>query len=104
MKLLVLVSDAFGGRGGIANFNRDWLTALCLHPEVVQVTALPRIIVDEPGVLPPKLVYDRAAAKGKAAYFYSLAKLLHTQNDFAGVLCGHLHLLPFAAIAARRYE
>ena len=44
---LVLVTDAFGGRGGIAKFNRDLLNALCLHPDVTLVTALPRVINED---------------------------------------------------------
>src|ERR1019366_5792170 len=32
-RALVLLSDAFGGKGGIAKFNRDFLSALCSMPE-----------------------------------------------------------------------
>jgi len=32
MNALVLVSDAFGGRGGIALYNRHLLKALCEYP------------------------------------------------------------------------
>jgi len=102
MKLLVLVTDAFGGRGGIAKFNRDLLTALCTYPDVVDVTALPRVIAEQTGVLPAKLIYETAAARGKVSYLYCLGKLLERRKDFTGVICGHLHLLPFAAVAARR--
>ena len=103
MNLLVLVTDAFGGRGGIAKFNRDLLAGLCLHPDVSEVTALPRVIVEETGVLPRGLVFETAAAHGKAAYVYFLGKLLAERKAFAAVVCGHLHLLPLAAIAAGRY-
>src|SRR5262245_27963235 len=88
-ELLVLVSDAFGGVGGIAKFNRDLLRALCLHPGVTNVTVLPRVISDTTGRLPSRLVYDAAAARGKAAYVYSLLKLLRKQDGFGGVICGH---------------
>ena len=96
MKLLVLVTDAFGGRGGIAKFNRDLLTALCTYPDVVDVTALPRVIAEQTGVLPDKLIYETAAARGKVSYLYCLGKLMERRKDFTGVICGHLHLLPFA--------
>ena len=104
MKLLVLVTDAFGGRGGVAKFNRDLLRALCLHRDVAQVTALPRVMIEDAGVLPAGLVYESAAASGKAAYLYCLGRLLDRDNDFGGVVCGHVHLLPLAAIAARWYR
>ena len=44
MRLLTLVTDAYGGLGGIAKFNRDLLAALCAHPAVSEVVALPRVV------------------------------------------------------------
>jgi phosphatidyl-myo-inositol dimannoside synthase len=104
MHLLVLLTDAFGGRGGVAKFNRDLLTALCLHEDVAKVTALPRVITEEPGVLPKGLVYETAASRGKAAYLYHWGKIVRADKHFAAVVCGHIHLLPLAAIAARHYR
>jgi phosphatidyl-myo-inositol dimannoside synthase len=103
MKLLVFVTDAFGGRGGIAKFNRDLLTALCLHPRVEEVRALPRVIPEDPGALPNALRYETAAARGKTEYLYHTARLLKGPSDFSGVICGHLRLLLPAVVAARRY-
>lgn len=42
MQILALIPDAFGGRGGIAKFNRDLLTALCNYPQTTEVVAIPR--------------------------------------------------------------
>jgi phosphatidylinositol alpha-1,6-mannosyltransferase len=103
VNLLVLLTDAFGGRGGIAKFNRDLLNALCTYPEVDSVTALPRRITADIGVLPARLVYETQAATGKTAYMYQLGRLLSQRNAFAAVVCAHIHLLPLAALAARRY-
>jgi glycosyltransferase involved in cell wall biosynthesis len=96
------VTDAFGGRGGIAQFNRDLLSTLCSHPDIPQVTALPRVIADKSPLLPSGLIFETGAARGKAAYAYHFGKVLAQRERFAAVLCGHLHLLPFAALAARR--
>src|SRR5437870_8612603 len=104
MKLLVLLTDAFGGRGGIAKFNRDLLNALCSYPKTIEVTALPRTITEDPGLLPDRLIYLTQASRGKAAYVYHLGQLLARRKTFDAILCGHLHLLPLAALAARRYE
>jgi len=104
MKLLVLLTDAFGGRGGIAKFNRDLLNALCTYPKTTEVTALPRTITEDPGVLPDRLIYPTQASRGKAAYVYHLGQLLAQRKTFDAILCGHLHLLPLAALAATRYE
>ena len=50
MRVLVLLTDGFGGHGGIAKFNRDLLTALCAHPACEEVVVLPRqYIRDEVG-------------------------------------------------------
>src|SRR5262249_1178269 len=93
VNLLFLLTDAFGGRGGIAKFNRDLLNALCTHRAVTSVTALPRVICEDPGQLPANLVYPTEAASGKTAYLFNLGRLLAQRNDFAAVICGHIHLL-----------
>src|SRR5205823_1690157 len=38
------------------------------------------------------------------AYVYHVARVLAHRSAFAGVICGHIHLLPLAALAARRYR
>lgn len=101
MRMLVLATDAFGGRGGIAKFNRDLLTTLCLHPDVDEVVALPRLLPEDPGVLPKGLSYKTGAAGGKATFTRSVLRELATGGEFDGVVCGHLNLLPLAALAAR---
>src|SRR5213594_4212868 len=104
LRLLVLLTDAFGGHGGIAKFNRDLLNALCAYPGMEEVTALPRTITKDPGVLPNRLIYETQAACGKRSYLYHLGRLLAHRNSFDGVICAHIHLLPLAALAARRYR
>src|SRR5262245_26747595 len=104
MNLLVLVTEAFGGRGGIAKFNCDLLDALCLHQAVEHVTALPRVIREDTGVYPERLAFNTAAARGKLAYVSQFARLLLRSRNCAGVVCGHLHLLPLAVMAAWRYR
>ena len=102
MRLLVLVTDAFGGRGGIAKFNRDLLTALCEHPATAEVVALPRLMpepVSRP--FPSKLTYHREAAGGKAGYVRAVGGVLLSDGPFDGVVCGHVNMLPLAAVAAK---
>lgn len=102
MRLLALVTDAFGGRGGIAKFNRDLLTALCAYPSTAEVVALPRLM-PEPvtRLLPAGLTYHHEAAGGKGGYARAVGQALLTGGRFDGVVCGHLNLLPLAALAAR---
>jgi glycosyltransferase involved in cell wall biosynthesis len=96
MRILALISDAFGGHGGIAKFNRDLLTALCADACVQDVNALPRHVPEPPGVLPNKLNYIVKAARGKLRY--TVAALISTFRVPRStlILCGHIHLLPIA--------
>jgi len=102
MRILVLLHDAFGGRGGIAKFNRDLLTALASHPDVEDVVALPRVIVEAIGPLPDKLDYRAYAAGGKAAFLAAELGALATPRWFDLVICGHLRLLPLMQLLALR--
>ena len=68
----MLLTDGFGGVGGIAKFNRDFLQALDACASVERVHAQPRLIpepIEE--VIPEAVVYDRRAAGGKLAFMLS---------------------------------
>ncbi len=101
-RALVLVSDAYGGRGGIAKFNRDLLEALSIHPQYRETVALPRVINESvTGGFPDRLQFIVEAAQGKFAYTVSLFKLFLSRQRIDVVICGHLHLLPMAWLASR---
>lgn len=104
MRLLALVPDAFGGRGGIAKFNRDLLSALLAHPSELDVVAMPRVIVEPVGKIPHRLTFLNEAAGTKARYVSHLGRLLSLDRHFDGVICGHINLLPLAVLAARRCQ
>lgn len=91
MRILVITTDAFGGHGGIAQYNRDLLNALVAMPEVSEVVALPRNLPFSPGTIPTKLTYRVAAAGGKLRY--SLEAIKVAKDHFDLVLCGHINLL-----------
>ena len=42
LRVLALVTDAFGGRGGIAQYNRDFLSSLATCDRIGDVIVLPR--------------------------------------------------------------
>ncbi len=98
---LALVSDAFGGHGGIALYNRDLLTSLCEMAESEEVLALPRLISEPLGELPGRLVYQRDAANSKWRYMISMFRLLRGKRSMDLILCGHINLLSLAVIAKR---
>jgi len=101
LRILALIPDAFGGHGGIAQYNRDFLTALCQDERVAEVVALPRIIPNPLESLPDKLLFDTTAAGGAVHYLWRAAIALLTPGTFHLVYCGHLHLLPLAWVIAR---
>lgn len=100
MRILYLLSDGFGGHGGIATYNRDVLMALCADPDVAEVVALPRSVPRELGPLPAKLRYDTAAAGGARAYFAALIRGL-LSGRFDLIYCAHINLSPLAWLAGR---
>jgi asparagine synthase (glutamine-hydrolysing) len=101
-RAMVLVTDAYGGFGGIAKFNRDFLASCAAHPQYREVVALPRLtseVVSEE--LPERLRYIHKAAKGKLRYLGALLSILMTNRRFHVVVCGHINLLPLAWLASR---
>jgi len=105
-QVLMLLSDAFGGFGGIAKFNRDFLTALCASPIIDRVMAIPRVASEKSEPLPPKLTYATSALGGKSQF---IRAVLETARRFKKnqpqynpiIFCGHINLLP-AALMARK--
>jgi asparagine synthase (glutamine-hydrolysing) len=99
--VLALMSDAYGGRGGIAKFNRDLLWALCAAPTVQEIIAVPRLLQNTPEALPNKLRWITAGLGGKIRYARAILGVLRGSAKADVVLCGHVNLLPLAWLAAR---
>ena len=100
MKILMFLHDAYGGHGGIAQFNRDVIDGLAADPRVEFIVALPR----KPGVageaMPAKLDWRREAGGGLGSYFRAAARAVtHARPDL--VISAHIRLLPAAWLAAR---
>jgi asparagine synthase (glutamine-hydrolysing) len=99
-RALVLVTDAFGGRGGIAKFNRDFLTALAGMPECAEVVAVPRLVEGEMEPRPARVKFLAHAAGGKLAYVRrALSQVLHGHFDI--VIAGHINVAPLGAVLCR---
>ena len=96
MRVLALVSDAFGGHGGIALYNRDLLKALCTYPDVIEVTAIPRSTPNPLEKLPEKLTYVTESVGGKSRYLVTVLRYLFKKPQIDLIVCGHVNLLPIA--------
>jgi phosphatidyl-myo-inositol dimannoside synthase len=98
VRILALVGDAFGARGGIARYNRDLFTALASAG--AEILVLPRL-GDASGSALPAGVRQRPAIFGKLRF--SLASLW-TAWRFRPVdivFCGHVFMAPLAVLLAR---
>lgn len=95
MNILFLATDAYGGHGGIAYYNRCLAEALAEIPSVEQVTLLPRIVKEAPVGIPAKVSFKAEAAGSKARYLRALAAEWGKPCEL--VICGHINLLPLAA-------
>jgi phosphatidylinositol alpha-1,6-mannosyltransferase len=97
-RMLALVTDAFGGRGGIAQYNRDFLDAVAKGGAVSSITVVPR---NARGfyLLPEKIKQTPAHPRRSA---YALAALRTALSQpFDVVFCGHLFMAQLAALIAR---
>jgi len=102
MKAMVLLTDAYGGYGGIAKFNRDLLEALAADDRYGRILALPR--------LRPKLRFsdlpdglDYPVPRRESRVGYAIRALLESLRNRPSdlLICGHIRLLPVARSCAR---
>ena len=98
MRFLVLVTDAFGGHGGIARFNQNLLTALCSHPQCAEVVCVPRLQPNAIDSLPAKLSFIRSGLNSKIRYLMACIRLVLQNPRFEFLVCGHINLVPVACL------
>jgi glycosyltransferase involved in cell wall biosynthesis len=101
MKILLLCTDAYGGHGGIALFNRELLSALAAMPDCEEVVVVPRIIVHAQESIPANVTFVADAARGRLSYLGAVMRVI-TQHRFDLVICGHVNLLPLARLTRQR--
>jgi glycosyltransferase involved in cell wall biosynthesis len=99
MKVLLFCTDSYGGHGGIALYNRDFVQALAERDDVEEVIVVPRIVRSEVRDVPPKVIFHADAAKGPAQYLRAVMRARSAKPDV--VVCGHMNLLPIACMLAR---
>jgi phosphatidylinositol alpha-1,6-mannosyltransferase len=103
-RVLALVTDAYGGTGGIAQYNRDFLECVAAHRLVTDVVVVPRVISRDVQDLPQKVTHCATTAGSKARFLRAVAKLSSPREKFDLVICAHVNLLPAAWLAARRLD
>lgn len=100
-RFLVVTTDAFGGHGGIALYNRDLLSAMCTYPGCAEVVAFPRAVRKTIEPLPGRLSYVIAGVHGKLRYLWEIARFVKHDSRYDLLICGHINLLPLAYLLHR---
>lgn len=98
MKIVLLATDAHGGYGGIAVFNRDLAAGLASMGH--EVLVVPRIVPYEPRDVPTGVTFFAEAAGSPIAYARAVARARWARPRL--VICGHVNLLPVACAISRR--
>jgi glycosyltransferase involved in cell wall biosynthesis len=99
--VLALVTDAFGGRGGIANCMSAALTAITEMDCKPKVTLYSRHGSDEVASVPSAIAWNPFACRGKFAFVASVVWGAITRRPVSLIFCGHINLLPVANHASR---
>lgn len=97
MKILALLTDAYGAAGGIAQYNRDLLEALTKNKNITNLT----VMVRSGGAFHTAEKITQHQAQGsKLKYSFQSINNAKKQNpEF--ILCGHINLLPLAWLISK---
>ena len=100
-RILALVTDAYGGHGGIAKFNRDLLGAVSGMPRCRELTAFPRLMPNPHGPLPAGLTYNLAGLGSKIQYTWAMLCHVLADRRYGLIVCGHINLVPLACLLSK---
>ena len=98
VRILALVGDAYGARGGIARYNRDLFGALA--DAGAEILVLPRL-GDARGIELPAGVRQRPAVFGRLRYSLSALWQAWHHRPVDIVFCGHVFMAPLAVLLSR---
>ncbi|MGH8109417.1 MAG: asparagine synthase (glutamine-hydrolyzing) [Arenimonas sp.] len=96
MRVLVLTTDAYGGHGGIALYNRDVIDSLALISNVGEIVVIPRTMPLSPEKIPDKVKFLKEVVGSK--FRFVKAALAASSGKFDLVVCGHINILPLAVL------
>jgi phosphatidylinositol alpha-1,6-mannosyltransferase len=97
VRILALVTDAFGGYGGIAQYNRDLITAFAQSERVSEIVVLPRIASGAVYTLPAQ-VRQLEPRGSRSAYAAQAMWVAQQKEPFDIIFNGHLFHAPLAAV------
>ncbi|MBF0625404.1 MAG: glycosyltransferase family 4 protein [Magnetococcales bacterium] len=98
MRILALLTDAYGALGGIAQYNRDLLDALVSAFPGVTIDLLLRKVEEPPGPLPANIRWPAGPrGLGKGAFLAAALRAGLAARPTL-ILCGHVNLVPPARL------
>jgi phosphatidylinositol alpha-1,6-mannosyltransferase len=100
IRILALITDGFGGQGGISQYNRDLLTALSQADSVGEIVVIPRLGQAKRETLPVR-VRQQAPIFNKIGYPLRAMGVAVMEGPFDLVFCGHISHASLAAVIAR---
>jgi phosphatidylinositol alpha-1,6-mannosyltransferase len=101
---LIIATDVYGGRGGIATYNKHLINALCQNKDIKSVTVIPRKIFYKVEKIPKKVIFKKIASNSKLNYLFFFFKFFFKKNNYDIIFCCHIHLLPFAWLLSVKYN
>jgi phosphatidyl-myo-inositol dimannoside synthase len=97
-RVLGLVTEAYGGRGGIAQATRDMVDAFAGHTATTQIDLLVRLAPDPTDGMPPK-VEQAPAIQSRIRYALRAIASVSRKPDL--IYCNHLYMAPLARLISR---
>ncbi len=97
----MLVTDAHGGFGGIAQYNRDVIEAMSGFDFVEEIEVLPLAVADPAFTAPRKARYATRRPGGRLAFLARSALRAVSPARIDLVWCAHVNLMPVAAMIAK---
>ncbi len=92
----IFLTDCYGGRGGIAQYNRNLIESLALIKDLGEITVFQRKTVYKSEKIPRKANLINNISNSKINYI--LKTIYHSifGKKYHLIFCCHIHLLPFA--------
>jgi glycosyltransferase involved in cell wall biosynthesis len=100
-RVLALVTDAYGGYGGIAAYNRDVIDALAEDETIAGIVVLPRLVPQPVTGVPEKVEFVRASAKGAVRFVLSALREGLFGGRFDLIYCAHINHVPLAWLLSK---
>ena len=99
---LIVLTDCYGGRGGMAQYNRYLVRALSLLKEINNIIIFQRKTYYKLEKIPKKVKLIKNISNSKIKFFLKISNFLFVKKNYDIVFCCHIHLIPFAWLLSKK--